>query len=314
MKWLEISVEVDDEEMAEVVGKLLDRWGQGGVVQEQIFLHAQRGAEGCGPIVRVKTYVPLNDGHDEQRLHFEKKLLRVAQHYALAPPRFRELQENDWANAWKSYFQPQRIGQRMVLKLPEQSVAALDDDVVIDLEPGMAFGTGLHATTHSCLVCLEELVRRGDSVLDMGTGSGILAIAAAKLGAGRVLALDNDSTAVEVARRNIMLNSLADVIDVQEGSLDSLAGIPRPSWDGITINILAEVIAGMMDQGLASVLRAGGWLIAGGILESAEPAMEATFDACGMQITARYQEDHWVTLCATKSQRVTRLRLIGEDA
>jgi len=201
-----------------------------------------------------------------------------------------------------------------VFKLPEQNIPALNDHIVIDLEPGMAFGTGLHATTRMCLVSLEELVRDGESVLDMGTGSGILAMAAARLGARRVLALDSDPTAVRVARNNVSLNGLAEMVEVQEGSLDSLAGMPRPSWDGITINIVAEVIADMFEKGLTTWLKPAGWLIAGGIVDIAEPTVLAVLEGCGMQITARHQVEYWVTLCATKPQTPAKSHPMGRQS
>lgn len=314
MNWLEISVEVHDDESAKVVGGLFDDWGQGGAVHEQLLLDEQRVANGCSTVTTVKTYLPLIHGHEERRLYLEKELLRLAEHYPLTHPQFRELEEQDWATAWRSYFQPQRIGERLVFKLPEQDIPALNDHIVIDLEPGMAFGTGLHATTRMCLVYLEELVRDGESVLDMGTGSGILAMAAARLGARRVLALDSDPTAVQVARNNVSLNGLMEIVDVQEGSLDSLAGMPRPSWDGITINIVAEVIADMLEKGLTAWLKPAGWLVAGGIVDIAEPTVHAVLEGCGMHITARHQVEDWVSLCATKPQTAGRLQLMGRQS
>jgi ribosomal protein L11 methyltransferase len=313
LNWLEISVEVDDDESAEVVGGLFDDWGQGGAVHEELLLDEQRVANGDSPVTTVKTYLPLIHGHEERRLHIEKELLRLAEHYPLTHPQFRELEEQDWATAWKSHFQPQRIGERLVFKLPEQNIPALNDDIVIDLEPGMAFGTGLHATTRMCLVYLEELVRNGDSVLDVGTGSGILAIAAARLGAGRVLALDSDPTAVQVAHKNVSLNRLADIVDVQEGSLDALAEISRASWDGIAVNIVAEVIADMLEKGLTTWLKPAGWLVAGGIVDIAEPTVRGVLEGCGMQITARHQVEDWVTVCATKPRAAGRLFLMGRQ-
>ncbi|NIN64254.1 MAG: methyltransferase domain-containing protein [Anaerolineae bacterium] len=314
MNWLEISVEVDDDESAKVVGRLFDDWGQGGAVHEQLLLDEQRVSNGGSTVTTVKTYLPLIHGHEERRLRLEKELLRLAEDYPLTPPQFRELEEQDWASAWKSYFQPQRIGERLVFKLPEQNIPALHDEIVIDLEPGMAFGTGLHATTRMCLVYLEELVRNGDSVLDVGTGSGILAMAAARLGAGRVLALDSDPTAVRVARNNVSMNHLREIVEVQEGSLDSLAGMPRLSWDGITINIVAEVIANMTEKGLTTWLKPAGWLIAGGIVDAAEPMVRTVLEGCGMQITARHQVEDWVTLCAVKPETACGLQPMGRQS
>ncbi len=304
MNWLEISVQVDDDDMAEVIGRLFDDWAHGGAVHERLF--DERGVpDGHGPITRIKAYLPLTDDGQERQVQLKKGLLKLGERYPLAAPECRQLENEDWASAWKSYFAPQRLGQRLLLKLPDQTVSTLPDDIVIELDPGMAFGTGLHATTRMCLVCLEELVEEGHSVLDVGTGSGILAIAAARLGAGRVLALDSDPTAVQVARNNISLNGLAGVAEAREGSLDTLIGLPGPGWDGITINIVADVIVDMVRRGLVAGLRPGGWLVAGGIIEAAEPTVHGALDQCGMEIKARHQEDDWVTFSATKRRSAT---------
>ncbi|MGB3903657.1 MAG: 50S ribosomal protein L11 methyltransferase [Anaerolineae bacterium] len=312
MNWLEISVRVDDRETAEAVCALFDLHGQGGAVQEQIFLDEHQAPSGASSPIRVKTYLPVANAYDAQHRALKNELSDLAKRYPLTPPEFTELEEQDWASAWKSHFQPQRIGKRLVFKLTEQDFSPARDDIVVDLEPGMAFGTGLHSTTRMCLVYLEQCVTAGDSVLDMGTGSGILAIAAARLGAESVLALDNDPTAVQVARSSVSLNDLADAIDVREGSLGTLAEIPLPIFDGIMINILAEVVAEMMENGLTSYLKPGSWLIAGGIIESAEPAVRIAFDSAGMEITARQQEEEWVTLRGTKSRPAMASQVRGE--
>jgi ribosomal protein L11 methyltransferase len=313
LNWLEISVQVDDEETTKAICELFDHYGEGGAVQEQILLGKDEARSHIPPPVTVKTYLPLKGVDDERRYALEKGLSFLAKLYPLSAPQFRELQEEDWANAWKAHFQPQRIGQHLVFKLAEQDFSPVEDDIVMNLEPGMAFGTGLHPTTRMCLVCLEHYLRVGDRVLDMGTGSGILAIAAARLGAGGVLALDNDPVAVRAARRNVSLNSLANVIEVQEGSLAYLTETSSPLLDGIAVNILAEVIANMMEKGLTSHLKSGAWLIAGGIVEAAETMLRAMFEKCGMQINARHQEKDWVTLCGVKLRPATGLQSRREE-
>ena len=300
MNWLEISVQVDDEETAEAICSLFDDYGEGCAVQEQTFPDKDEAHIPTPHLITIKTYLPLNGTDDERRHTLEESLSRLTKLYTLPTPQFKELKDEDWATAWKAYFRPQRIGQRLVFKLAEQDFSPSEDDIVIDLEPGMAFGTGLHPTTRMCLTCLEKYLRRGHRGLDMGTGSGILAIAAARLGAGGVLALDNDPVAVEVARRNISLNGVADVMEVREGSLAYVTKNSSPLADGITINILAEVVIKMMEKGLISHLKPGGWLIAGGIVEAAETTLKDMFNKCGMQITARHEEKDWITLCGVK--------------
>jgi len=300
LKWLEVCVAVESEEAAEAVRELFDLHGQGGAVQEHLFPEeGQVGVTAPGPLT-VKTYLSL-DGSDKARLEaLQNELSRLTELGQIPPALFKELEERDWATAWKQFFQPQQIGRHFVLKLPEQPYPTLEDDILIDLEPGMAFGTGLHATTRMCLVCLENLVGQGDFVLDMGTGSGVLAIASAKLGARSVLALDNDSTAVEVARENVLRNSVADTVTIREGTLEYLTQRPIPPLDGVAINIITEVIVRMIKDGLTSHLKPGGWLVASGILTSSEAEVRAVFDACAMQVAERRQQGEWVALCGTK--------------
>lgn len=300
MKWLEICVPVESEEAAKVVCELFDAYGHGGAVQEQIFQDTCQAPFDGPPPVTVKTYLPAGSNHKHRLQILESGLSKLAQSHLVPPAHIKELAEEDWATVWKSHYRPQHIGRRIVLKLPEQDYAPDDDEVVIDLEPGMAFGTGLHATTRMCLSCLEELVNPGDRLLDMGTGSGVLAIAAARLGAGSILALDNDPTAVAVARENVARNSVAHAARVEEGSLDYLRDHQVPPLDGIVANIIAEVIVDMMESGLAESLKPRGWLVASGIIPPAEGIVRAAFDSYGIQATNRYQEDDWVTLCGTK--------------
>ena len=301
--WLEISVPVESEEAARSVCQLFDLYGQGGAVQEQTFTEPDPpGTDVPGPLT-VKTYLSL-DGSDEQRLHvLRRELSRLADLAQIPPARFKKLEDKDWATAWKASFKPQRIGRRIVIKLPEQTVPPAKHDIVIDLEPGLAFGTGLHATTRMCLLRLEELVHPGDSLLDMGTGSGVLTIAAAKLGAAAVLALDHDPTAVAVAKENISRNSVSHTATVEEGSLDYLTRHRIPPVHGMVVNIIADVIVNLMEHDLTCHLKPGGWLVVSGILASAEARVRAAFDKCGMQKIDRYQEEEWITLCGRKDRR-----------
>jgi ribosomal protein L11 methyltransferase len=296
LKWLEICVSVASEEAATAVCQLFDLYGHGGAVQEQVFGHETQLGDDAPTPITVKTYLPLNGNEEERRPALERELSTLAERYQLTPIRYKEVREDDWVSVWKAFFRPQRIGQHLVLKLPQQQYSAAEDDIVIDLEPGMAFGTGLHATTRTCLMCLEQLVRPGDRLLDMGTGSGVLAIAGARLGAGRILALDNDAIAVGVAADNILLNGLTDLIDVREGSMEYLRDHQELAFDGVVVNILTEIIVDMMKRGLASFLKPRGWLIASGILASLESEVRAVFRDCGLHDISRHQQEEWVTL------------------
>jgi ribosomal protein L11 methyltransferase len=160
----------------------------------------------------------------------------------------------------------------------------------------MAFGTGLHPTTQMCLAALEEKVRPGMRVLDLGTGSGILALAAAKLGAGEVLALDNDPVAVAVAQENAQRNGVAETVTVAPGTLEQASG----DYDLVVVNILAKIIITLAQEGLAERVRPEGWWIAAGIIEDQTSQVVAALKTARLRVTEQRQITDWVTLIGTK--------------
>jgi ribosomal protein L11 methyltransferase len=292
LSWLEASVQVDGE-AAEAVSEVFNRYGRGGAVLSTDF----EDESGDTAVVTVKTYLPLDEEGRKTRRHIEKALWHLSQIYPLPAPEFRELTEDDWANAWKEHYHVLRIGQRIVIKPPWQEHEPRPDEVVIELDPGMAFGTGLHPTTRMCLRALEEHLKPGAKVLDLGTGSGILAIAAAKLGAGAVLALDNDSLAVKAARANVWANGVQNRVTVEHGSLDkvtaeNLAG----GFELVLVNILARVIIELAGRGLVDRVHPTGLMIAAGIIEEQEAEVAAALREQGLEIVERRQEKDWVTL------------------
>jgi ribosomal protein L11 methyltransferase len=287
LSWLEVRVQVDGE-AAEAVSEVFNRYGRGGAVLSTDFDDELSDAA----VVTVKTYLPLDEEGRKARRCIEEALWHLGQIYPLPAPEFRELAEDDGANAWKKHYRVLRIGQRMVVKPPWQEHQPQPDEVVIELDPGMAFGTGLHPTTQMCLQALEEHLKPGDTVLDLGTGSGILAIAAAKLGAGSVLALDNDPLAVRAARTNVRANGVQDLVAVGHGSLDETA----EEFDLVLVNILARVIVELTNQGLADRVRPTGLMIAAGIIVEQEAEVTATLAERGLEIVERRQERDWVTL------------------
>jgi ribosomal protein L11 methyltransferase len=170
------------------------------------------------------------------------------------------------------------------------------------LDPGPAFGTGAHPTTQLCLRALERHLPAGVALLDLGAGSAILSLAAARLGAGPVLALDTDPAAVRVARANILANGVDDRVTVERGTLsDALArrwGIGQASW--VVTNILSHVIVDFFEEGLADLLSPGGWLILSGILRSQAPAIHASLAASGLQLLAEERQDDWLCILAQR--------------
>jgi ribosomal protein L11 methyltransferase len=294
MKWLQASVSVDAE-LAEAVADVLSRFAPGGVAIE-----LPQGADLAALSgVAVKVYLAMDSNTDQVRRQIEEALWHLSQISPFPGPEFSVLEEQDWASAWKEHFYPLRVGRSIVIKPTWRQFSGEPSDVIIELDPGMAFGTGLHPTTRLCLLALEERMTPGMSVLDLGTGSGILAIAAAKLGAGRVLALDTDKVAVQVAEENAQRNGVHERVVVNQGSLDQA----RDTYDLVAVNILADVIMALARAGLAQRVKQGGTWIAAGIIESQAAGVEQALNVGGLRVTDRTQIEDWVALIGRRSDR-----------
>ncbi|WP_199621744.1 50S ribosomal protein L11 methyltransferase [Paenibacillus alkalitolerans] len=221
-----------------------------------------------------------------------------------------EVREEQWADAWKQYFKPTHITERLVIKPTWETYEAKPGETIVELDPGMAFGTGTHATTSLCMRTLEEVVRPGDHVIDVGTGSGILAITAAKLGAERVLALDLDPVAVSSAQENVRLNGLSDQITVRLSDLLQAirTGETRSVDIGVKLpvqvvaaNILAEIILTFIDD-VYQALAPEGTYVASGIILSKEQEVTEALERSGFVMEGRREENDWVALVARKKQ------------
>jgi ribosomal protein L11 methyltransferase len=309
MNWIEISIRADGE-AAEAVSELFNRLnsrgdGEGGAVVEVA------GFDPIGddhrPFVTVRTYLPagLPETADRQR-QIEEGLWFLGCIYPLGEPHIRRLAEEDWANAWKASYRPLRIGRRFLVVpawLTAEVTGTLEAPVAsIILDPGMAFGTGLHPSTQLCLRAMEDVVRPGSRVLDAGCGSGILSIAAARLGATAVDAFDIDPIAVAATQENAALNDLPVAINVvasagpDESPFWRRPDGARRTWDVILVNILPHVIIGLLEQGLHTHLAPGGCLILAGIIEEREPEVVAALEERGLTVVERRAEGDWVAL------------------
>ena len=309
LNWLEFSVSTD-REAAEAVVELFNRYGQGrAVVETPVDCFEYELEDRLPPTVVVKTYLPAQ-GSEQARRHLEEGLWHLGRILPIPPPTVRELAEADWAKAWKQHYHRLRVGQRTVIVPAWEEYTPAPGEVVIRLEPGQAFGTGLHPTTRLCLAALETHLTPGDAVLDVGTGSGVLAIAAAKLGARSVLALDADPLAVTAAAENAARNGVGGTVVVRHGSLPGGEDVPHRfradgdldlldsgHFDLILVNILAPVIRGMAPA-LAARLGPGGHLIASGLIESQEEDVTRALQAQGLKVIARSREEDWVALVA----------------
>jgi ribosomal protein L11 methyltransferase len=250
--------------------------------------------DGDGPAI-VSGY--LRVGPDSARV---RRSLRIALRMAplQTPPRWRRarrLREESWRVSWKKHFGVQRVGRALVVKPSWTEYRLKGGEIVLEIDPGMAFGTGQHPTTAMCLRALEEYVRPGASVLDLGCGSGILSIAAAKLGGSRVLALDIDPNAVEAARRNAAANSVAAAVEVREGTLKKPA-----AFDIIVANISGLTLERLAGD-LAASLGSGGVLISSGFLDDAVRGLERAYAAAGLTTERVTEEGVWRTIIARRA-------------
>ena len=319
MDLLEISVTTDTE-AAEAVVELFNRHGRGrAVVETPIDCFEYELGSGAPPAtVIVKTYLPLSeeDNHGsstaEARRRIEEGLWHLGRIYPLPEPTMRRLAETDWSEAWKRQYHRQHVGERIVIAPAWEEYAPAPEEVVIRLEPGMAFGTGLHPTTRLCLEALEIVVTPESTVLDVGTGSGVLAIAAAKMGVRSVLAMDADPVAVSVAQKNVVMNGVDELVILRHASLPGVDAVPRhflvdgsldlverDQFSLVLVNILAPVIIGMAPA-LGQRLTPDGHVIAAGLIESQESEVRDAFGAQGLGVVKRTQEKDWVGLVARR--------------
>jgi ribosomal protein L11 methyltransferase len=318
--WLEFCVETDSEAV-EAVYALMNRHGQGGAVIEVPVDALEHELSSALPpeSVRVKTFLPMDGSAETRRQRLEEGLWHLGQIHSIPEPVQTVIPESDWTEAWKKHFRSLSIGCNIRIVPAWDAPPARPEspsEVIISLEPGMAFGTGLHPTTRLCLQALEENVWPGSAVLDVGTGSGILSIAAAKLGAGSVLALDADAVAVRTARENVERNDVADRVSVRQATLPgtdlqrwipshwaangSLDLLETGRYDLVLVNILARVIVGMA-QAIAERISSKGSVIVAGLVESQERDVARAFEAQSLRVVGRSQEEDWICLVAQRS-------------
>ncbi|MDP1509097.1 50S ribosomal protein L11 methyltransferase [Paenibacillus sp. CMAA1739] len=320
MLWNEITIHTS-EEAVEMISNFLHEAGAGGVsIEESGSLNKPRdtsyGQWYDRPLndipegqAVIKGYFAEEVDIDGVRAQIEPRVEQLRT-FDIDPGEVRyelkTVNEDDWANAWKQYFKPLRVSDRLTIKPTwEEYEPASEDEKIIELDPGMAFGTGTHPTTSLCLRTLESVIQGGEEVIDVGTGSGILAIGAIKLGAKHVLALDLDPVAVSSARENTRLNGLEERITIKESDLLSVLNASDPTL-GIQLpvklvvaNILAEIILLFIDD-VYNALEPGGIYIASGIWKNKEEAVETALKAAGFEIAEINRDEDWLAFVARK--------------
>ena len=247
--------------------------------------------------MKVTTYLPLNSTTKERRSRIDIGVSLVAQVCPVSPLQETVLEEEEWESAWKEHFYPLRVGEHIVVCPTWREFEAREADVVITLDPGMAFGTGHHPTTRMCLERLEALIEPGMDVLDVGCGSGILSIAAAKLGARSVFGLEIDSVSVGVAKQNLRENRIGGNVRITQGSLPHPDVRPQ-AYDMAIANISAKVVSEAAGE-LVRAVRHGGTVIGSGILLDNKAGVEQALSAVGGRLERTFVDGDWVTLEAS---------------
>jgi ribosomal protein L11 methyltransferase len=280
-----------------IAGIFLDFEIQGVVVEDPALEPEEEWAEDAvaKPAAHaVIGYLPEDERLDRRRLQLEEEVGRLGNHIGLVYRiSYRQVDEQNWAESWKAFFWPQKIGERIVVKPSWRNYAPAPDDLVVELDPGMAFGTGTHPTTALCVQMIEGHLKRGDSFLDIGTGSGILMLAAARLGAGRLCGGDRDETAVRVAAENLRRNGIDPRrVCIVQGSLASAF---KGRFDIVAANILTHVIVELLGD-VTRLLKPGGLFICSGIIAQNQDLVAGKMVEMGMDpVEIRYMEG-WVAM------------------
>ena len=311
VKWSELSIHTTHEAV-EAISNILHEAGASGVVIEDSMEFARERQDMFGEIyaldpndfpakgVILKAYLPvssfLGETVEEVKLAI-KNLSNYGINVGENEVAISEVNEEDWATAWKKYYHPVKISERFTIVPTWETYEPVStDELIIELDPGMAFGTGTHPTTVMCLQALEKTVKSGDYVTDVGTGSGVLAIGAALLGAKHVHALDLDEVAVRSAKINVKLNNVEHIADVVHGNL--LDNVEQES-DVVVANILAEIIMSFTDDAF-QIVKEGGMFITSGIIGAKKEDVKQSLETAGFIIVEVMMMEDWVTILSMK--------------
>ncbi|MFW5713551.1 MAG: 50S ribosomal protein L11 methyltransferase [Brevefilum sp.] len=304
--WIEIKIECDGE-IAEALADVLGRFVSNGVVIESITRFNPKTQEN-EPIGRlsVSGYLAVNEDLEVKRQKLEEALWHLSQIQPIAKPEYKPIKDENWMEAWKAHYHPIPVGENLLIMPAWNQPDGDDEHTIIRINPAMAFGTGTHPTTQLCLRLLEKHMQKGIYVIDVGCGSGILSIAALKLGAAHVLAVDTDKQAVASTLDNAGIN------DLTPGLLESGQGSVKEILSGefaiqnaplVMVNILATVIIKLFDDGLAHLVQDGGVLLLSGILAPQEEEVRQTAKKAGLIQVDRLTEGDWVSLALIKQER-----------
>ena len=305
MKWCEVSIQTTHE-ATEIIAEIFRDLGASGVVIEDPELVNDYITSGKWDytdipiateteVVTEKASLPVNGELDGRLKSFELELAALKERgVSIAPGIITtcELQDEDWSDTWKQYFHVEKPGERIVIKPTWESYEAKEGELVVELDPGAAFGTGTHATTSMCIKELEQLVKPGMTVFDVGTGSGILSIISAKLGAKDIQAVDYDDSVIKIVEENLAQNNVQDIVSVAQSDLmQNVHG----KANLVIANIIADIIIRLFDQ-LDEHLEEDGTLLTSGIIEDRIDDVIDAADAHGYQVVKRLENKGWACI------------------
>lgn len=309
MKWIEVQVKTTSEAV-EVVSNILYEAGVGGLAIEDPKdveeIYNSRKETDWNYIdeellkkdfdgVLVKAYFPEDEDLIDKIKLIKQNIELIPQYNldgGLGEVTLSEVYESEWRDVWKKYYKPKRIGEKIVVKPTWEEYEEKDSDIILELDPGMAFGTGTHETTGMCIEAIENYMSKEDTVLDIGCGSGILSIAAAKLGAKKVIGVDLDEMAVGVAKENVKMNHVEDLVDIRHGNL---LDVVEEKADLVVVNIVAEIIKMLVGDVKASLKEDGTFVSSGIILDKIEFTTSA-LEAEGFEIIELVTQGEWACI------------------
>jgi ribosomal protein L11 methyltransferase len=281
------------------MSEIFHRYGHGGVaIEQEAGYNPDEGEEPPVPeFVTVKTYIPVDNTTDNRRNQIDVGVRLVGHLTNISPLKERYIEEEDWQNAWKEHFHPLRIGQHLVICPTWREVETSESDILIHLDPGMAFGTGHHPTTRTCMEILERITKPGDRILDVGCGSGILSVVAVKVGAASAVGLEIDPVAARAGEENARINGLDEQIKIVQGTLPSPLAEAH-GFDIVAANISAKVVTDLAHH-LVDTIAIGGKLIAGGIIQPHVDDVVKVLNGVGATVDETFVDGDWVTLLAS---------------
>lgn len=307
MKWIEVQIKTTTE-AEEAVSNILYEAGVGGLAIEDpndvlAFMKNEDDWDYIDPSllnqefegVIIKGYFPESEDLIDKIELIKQNVEKIPQYNldkGLGEVTVTEVYEKDWQDSWKKYYKPKKVGDKIVVKPSWEDYEKKADEIIIELDPGMAFGTGTHETTMMCIQKLEQYLKKDDAVFDIGCGSGILSIAAAKLGAGKVIGVDLDAVSVESSRKNVAMNNVENIVQIREGNL---LDVVDEKADLIVSNIVAEIIIDMT-KNIKKYLNRDGIFISSGIILEKLDLVKESLESQGFVIVETYTMNDWACI------------------